>query len=242
MKQLTTLLLFVFTVHLAQSQNFWNSKKVRGNGKSITKIRSIGGFESVSVSGNFDVILINGKEGKLTIDGEENIIPYIITKVKRGTLKIKVKENVNIKTTKKLVIKVPFEDIDGISLGGSGNVISKKIIKATKASFSMSGSGNIEAKADANKVNCSISGSGDIDIQGFTTNLNCSITGSGKINAYKLKTNSVTASIAGSGDVYTSVKTRIKANIVGSGSIYYKGNPKYIDTKSLGSGDVIDRN
>jgi len=29
---------------------------------------------------------------------------------------------------------------------------------------------------------------------------------------------------------------------VGSGSIYYKGNPEKINSKSIGSGDIIDRN
>ena len=50
------------------------------------------------------------------------------------------------------------------------------------------------------------------------------------------------ASIAGSGDVLATVSNKIKATVVGSGSVYYKGNPSQIDSNSLGSGDVIDRN
>lgn len=242
MKHVTTVFIFFLTLNLAQAQSWWNSKKVTGNGNLITKTRTINEFDNVSVGGHFDVILVEGNENKLTLEGEENILPFIITTVKKGTLKIKVKENTNIKTTRKLVITVPFEHINGISLGGSGNVIAKKTISANKLSFAIGGSGNIIAKINASKASCSIGGSGDIKLKGTTNNLSCSIAGSGKVKAYELKTDTVNASIAGSGDVYITVKTKVKANVVGSGSVYYKGNPKYIDSNSLGSGDIINKN
>lgn len=223
------------------SQSWWNSKKVRGNGNITTEKRSVGSFDEVSVGGFFDVILVSGKEGKLTLEGEENILPYIVTEVKGGNLKIKTKENVNLKTTRKLTITVPFEDIEGASIGGSGNIIAKKTIRGKNLSFSIGGSGNIKAEVKAQSVKTAIGGSGNIKLKGSTDKLKCSIAGSGNIKAYDLSTNTLKVNVAGSGDVEASVKERIKANVVGSGSVYYKGDPKYIDTNSLGSGDVIKR-
>ncbi|MDY0779709.1 head GIN domain-containing protein [Tenacibaculum sp. IB213877] len=237
-------LLITFTLLIGISTNaqgWWSSKKVKGNGKVITEKRPVDDFDDVSVGGSFDVILVDGKEGQVTIEGEENIMPYIITEVKGGTLKIKHKDNVNIRTTRRLTVTVPFEKIDGISLGGSGNVIAKKRIKSDKVSFAIGGSGDIEADVDANSVNSSIGGSGSIKLKGNTENFKCSIAGSGSVKAYDLKTDNLKASIAGSGSVQTSVTHKIDANVVGSGSVYYKGNPKYIDTNSVGSGDVIKR-
>jgi len=91
-------------------------------------------------------------------------------------------------------------------------------------------------------ISANIGGSGNIKLSGNSNELTCSIAGSGSIKAYELNTNSLNANIAGSGSIRTTVKTKIKAKVVGSGSIYYKGNPTHIDTKSVGSGDVIDRN
>ncbi len=106
----------------------------------------------------------------------------------------------------------------------------------------MGGSGNITLTIDADEISSKIGGSGNIKLTGSTNDLSCSIAGSGSIKAYELDTDTVHATIAGSGNVRTTVKTKIKAKVVGSGSVYYKGNPKYIDSKSVGSGDVIDRN
>ncbi|WP_186434386.1 head GIN domain-containing protein [Lutibacter sp. Hel_I_33_5] len=241
MKKLIITSLLLTLCFNVTAQSWWNSEKVRGNGNVVTKNRTTSDYEGVSVGGSFDVILVKGKEGKITIKGEENIIPYIITEVRNGTLKIKYEKNVNVRTTRKLTVTVPYKDIDKVSLGGSGNISNEGVIKGEDVSFSLGGSGDIRVNVDANHVKSSIGGSGNIKLSGKTDSFKCSIAGSGSIKAYELDANSLKASIAGSGSIRTSVKNKIKASVVGSGSIYYKGNPK-IDSKSVGSGDVISRN
>ncbi len=233
------LTLFILTGYTTFSQSWWNSEKVRGNGNITIEERLIGTFNEVNTGGSFDVILTEGREGKLTLEGEENILPYIITEVKDDKLKIKVKNNTNIKFTQKLTITVPFENIETISLGGSGNVISKKTITGDEINFSVGGSGNIETKVKANTIKSSVGGSGNIRLAGSADKMKCSIAGSGNIKAYGLSVKSLKASIAGSGDIQITIKEKIKATIVGSGNVYYRGNPKSIDANSIGSGDVI---
>lgn len=237
---ITTLIIFISLTLNAQS--WWGGKKVKGNGKVITKTRSINKFDKVSVGGSFDVNLIAGTEGKITLKGEENLLPYIETTVKNGKLKVQFKENTNIRTTKRLIVTIPFESINAISLGGSGDVRVQKIIKSDEIFISIGGSGSINANIDTNTIKASIGGSGNIKLKGNTSNFKCSIAGSGNIKAYDLDAETLKASIAGSGSVETTVSTKIKASVVGSGSVYYKGTPKHIDTNSIGSGDVIDKN
>ena len=181
-------------------------------------------------------------KGFFKIEGEENLMEYIITEVSRGTLQIKVEKGINLKTTRRLTVTVPVDEIEKVSLGGSGNIKSDLLLKADDFYVSLGGSGNITLKVDANSIGSAIGGSGNIKLSGNSNNFTCSIAGSGSIKAYNLNTDTLNATIAGSGNIRTTVKRKIKAKIVGSGSIYYKGNPKYVDTKSIGSGDVIDRN
>ncbi len=242
MKKSIIILIAISMSLTSQAQSWWNSKKVKGNGNVTTETRKVNDFDRVNVGGSFDVRLVEGNEGKISIEGEENIIPYIETIVKNNKLKIKFKKNINIRTTKKLVVTVSFESIDGVSLEGSGNVVVNKKIKEEDISFSIAGSGNIKAMVNAKTIRASIGGSGNIKLKGSTNNLKCSIAGSGDVKAYELKTSYLKASIAGSGDIQTSVSKKIKASVVGSGSIYYKGKPKHIDTSSIGSGDVISKN
>ena len=242
MKKQILIIALILTSFTISAQSWWNSKKIKGNGKVITKTRTISSFEKVNIGGSFNVNLVDGNVGTITLKGEENILPYIETEVKNGKLKVQFKENTNIKTTQNLTITIPFKNINAISLGGSGNVIVKKNIKTDNVSFNIGGSGNITANVDSNTVKTSIGGSGNIKLNGETDHLKCSIAGSGNLKAYNLDANSVKASIAGSGNIQTTVNSNIKASIVGSGSVHYKGAPKHIDTNSVGSGDVIDKN
>ncbi len=241
-KLIITTIILTLTLSV-NAQNWWgNNKKVKGNGNSTTITRSTGDYDGVSVGGFFDVILVKGKEGKVKIEGEENLMEYIVTEVKDGTLKIKVKKGINIKTTRKLVVTVPVQDIEKVSLGGSGNVKGDVLLKAEDFAVSLGGSGNISLRIDAGNVKSSIGGSGNIKLEGKADYMKSSIAGSGTIKAYDLQVNSIKASIAGSGDIRISVKDEIKATVAGSGSIYYKGNPPKIDTRSVGSGNVVSRN
>ncbi|NNM17996.1 MAG: DUF2807 domain-containing protein, partial [Croceitalea sp.] len=48
----------------------------------------------------------------------------------------------------------------------------------------------------------------------------------------------VEASVSGSADITVTANQSLKARVSGSGDITYKGNPKKIDTKTGGSGDI----
>ncbi|MCL7764715.1 DUF2807 domain-containing protein [Polaribacter sp. Z014] len=238
---LTSLILTITFAVNAQSW-FGNSSRVKGNGNVVTITRTTSNFNGISAGGSFDVILVKGKEGEITIQGEENIIPLIETEVSDDILKIKYKNNTNISTTKRVVVTVSYEQIESVALGGSGNISSASLIKANHFKVSIGGSGSITIKVDADSVNASVGGSGNINIEGKSNELTCSIAGSGSIKAYGLQTNEVYANVAGSGSIKTTVKSKIKAKLVGSGSVYYKGNPKDVKSKSVGSGDIINKN
>ena len=216
----------------------WFNKRIRGNGNMITKTRTVGEFGKVAVGGSFDVKLVAGTEGKITIRIDENLLEYLVTKVEDGKLKIKWKKGINISTRKGILITVPFKDIEGVSLSGSGDVYSEDTVKADKVRIALSGSGDLRVPVEAQEVSTAISGSGDINLSGVTQELKCSISGSGNIRAYELKSNNADVRIAGSGNIKIFVDQNLRARIAGSGNIRYKGNPKRQDTKVSGSGNV----
>lgn len=241
MKKLMTLALAFSMVAVTNAQ--WG-KRIKGNGNMTTIERSVGEYDEVSVSGWFDVDLVAGTEGELTIRGEENLLEYIKTEVKEGgKLVIKVRKGVNLQPSswKKdmgIYITVPVESISGVSLSGSGDIVGKTTLKADDFKTSMSGSGDITLSVEANTIDASMSGSGDINLSGSTGSFDVSISGSGDIKAYELEADVVDATVSGSADIKVTAKEMLKARVSGSGDIQYRGNPKKIDTKTSGSGDI----
>ena len=241
-KIVLSILVVTYTLSL-QAQNWWGSKeKIKGNGNVITTERNSTNYSEITVDGSFDVILVKGKQGKISIKGEENIIPYLETEISNNTLKINYKKDTNIQNTKKMTVTVHYSNLESVSLGGSGNISSNDLIKSNQFNVSIGGSGNINLKVDSKDVKASIGGSGNLNLEGNANEFMCSIAGSGNINAYQLIANQVTASIAGSGNIKITVTEKIKSKLVGSGNVYYKGKPSTVNSKSVGSGSTIEKN
>ena len=238
MKKFTIIIiLLAFTANVNAQ---WYGKKIKGNGNVVTETRNVSDYSQIAVAGSFDVKLIAGKEGKLIIKGEDNLLEYLITEVKDGKLKIKWEKGININTTKELLVTVPFEDIEAVSLAGSGDVFSEDTIKTDNLKVALAGSGDVKLIINASSISSAVSGSGDIKLMGSSENLKCAIAGSGDINGYELASDNVEVSIAGSGDIKVNAKENLKARISGSGDVYYKGNPRQ-DVKVSGSGSVSSR-
>ncbi|MGY8913921.1 MAG: head GIN domain-containing protein [Flavobacteriales bacterium] len=216
-------------------------KKIKGNGNIITENRNTGSYEAIYIAGSFDVELVDGKEGELTLKGEENLLEYIVTEIKDGKLVIKVEKGVNLSPSswkQGIFITVPVESVDAVTLSGSGDIVGKKTIETDNFKTDISGSGDISLSVKANSVKATISGSGDITLNGKTTDFEVRVSGSGDVNAYDLSALNVTANVSGSADIEVTATEMIQARVSGSGDISYRGNPKKIDTKSSGSGDI----
>lgn len=237
MKTILTLTLALCTIVVTQAQ-----KKVKGNGEVVTVERSTGDYEGVSVSGWFDVDLVDGKEGTITIKGEENLLEYIITEVKDGKLSIKTKKGYYLSPSSwknnGIYITVPVEEISMVAMSGSGDIVGKKLLEADDFKTAMSGSGDITLEISATTTKVAMSGSGDIELSGKTKNLEVAISGSGDVKAFDLEADNVEATISGSADIKVTANKTLKARVSGSGDIYYKGNPDKIESRASGSGDI----
>ena len=218
-----------------------HGKKVKGNGNVITENRTTTDYEKIAVGGSFDVTLVAGKEGKLTIEIEDNLSQYLITEVKEGTLKIKWKKGINVRTKKGVKITIPFKQINAISLAGSGNIKTKDVISSHDLVLKLAGSGNLDLDVKASELITKIAGSGDMNINGNTTKLVCKIAGSGDFDSYDLSIQNLEAKIAGSGTLRATINGKISAKIVGSGSISYKGNGTIELLKVVGSGYIAKK-
>ncbi len=240
MKLFTSILAFLIISANLNAQMF--TKKIKGNGTIITKTRTISDYDKVAVAGSFDVKLLKGKEGILTVKADENLMEYIITEVKNGDLEIHIKKGFNISTNKTINITVPIESINAISLAGSGDITSEDIIDSSDLTLKLAGSGNMSLNVSTKKLSTSIAGSGNMTLEGNSNEFECSIAGSGKLNGYELKALNATVKIAGSGNVEINAVNEIHAKNVGSGNIYYSGNPSIEKISSVGSGDVKKKN
>ena len=240
MKHLKLTLIAVLAFVGTTNAQWFGNKKVKGNG-NVTKVtRSTSDYDAIKCAGSFDYILVAGTEGNITIEGEENLLEYIVTEVKGNKLIVKTENGVSLRTSwnKTIKITIPFKDISQVSLAGSGDLWNTDRITASSLDVSLAGSGDVVLDIKADTVEGSIAGSGDLTLKGSTKNLDARVSGSGDFHGFGLQSNHTVVSVAGSGDASVVSNESLKARVSGSGDIEYKGNPKKEDTKVAGSGSI----
>lgn len=234
MKKSTQLLLLgvLLSAFATQAQN-----KITGNEKVITQKRSTANYDEINVAGFFDVVLVAGSEGAITVEGEENIVPHVKIEVSGKTLKIH-SDNFNLKANENITITVPIEQINSISLSGSGDITTKTPINSPKLEAKLSGSGDLSLDVKSSDVAIFLSGSGDIVLRGTAENLSTKTSGSGDVDAVDLVSKNANITVSGSGDTKVNCTQNLYVRVSGSGDVQYKGNPATKDSKVSGSGEI----
>ncbi len=216
----------------------WNTEKVKGNNDLVNNTRNTGPYDEIQLVGSMNVQLISGKEGTLTVEAESNLQEYIITEVKNGTLKISTEDGYSLYPKEDIIVTVPVEEVNAVSVTGSGDLWTKDVMKSSRMKIQVTGSGDMKMELDVQNLEGGVTGSGDVKLKGRSQNFECTVTGSGDFDAYDLQSENVEARVSGSGDIMVYASKSLKAKVSGSGDIVYKGNPEKQDFSTHGSGSV----
>lgn len=181
-----------------------------GDDDKVTVYITVANIETLSVSGSGDMVAQ--------------------TKIISNNL------NLNVSGSGSLQAEIEAADVEA-DVSGSGDMDLKG--KCKNFASDVSGSGSVSLNVTiSEQADFDISGSGKVNATGSAQFVKTEITGSGKVLAADLVTDKCKVRISGSGDVEINVKTELDANISGSGTVLYKGNPSRVNSDSSGSGKV----
>lgn len=234
-------LLFVLFA-CATTCTFAQMERIEGNGNVRKETRQVSNFTGILLSGSINVDVTYGDSKNVTVEGDENLLPYIETVVENGNLVVKTRDKVNVKSKNRLIVHAALTRVDRLRVSGSGNITGNgDFSNDGKADISVSGSGNINiAMSSFSETKINISGSGNVVLKGKSTNnIDATISGSGNIDCSDVICNDVFARVSGSGNIKVYANKSIEARVSGSGNIYYKGSATNINLKSSGSGKII---
>ena len=209
---------------------------IHGNGILKKQVLSWSNFHAVSVGGDWTVDIRQSETFFITVEADENLSSYLDIYVSDHTLHIGFKHGYRIDNTHcKAFITMPI--LTQLTASGSiTGTVSYFDMPGRTMSIDVAGSGDVTARdITVKNLKLKISGSGSFEATGKAQNMTAAISGSGNIKAVGLKTENTAISISGSGFAKVWVTTFLQADISGSGSIWYKGNPVIIPRIS-GSG------
>jgi len=210
-------------------------KHETGNGKIIKQERKLSGFNAIKVSGSFAVIMKQDSITSVNIETDENLMPFITTKIEGEKLIIKSERSLD--PTKDIFVYISSPDIKKIDLSGAVNLKSSNTLTSPDLHIEISGAGKINLTLDVQSLNIDCSGAGEIKLKGKADNVVAETSGATEIKAFELVVENFKIKSSGAGEANVSVSKKLDIDISGAGEIKYKGNP-IVSQKVSGAGSV----
>jgi len=209
-------------------------------GPQTQEDRVVSTFDEITVDGSMNLYVTQDSSYVIRVEAPENLLSHIKTEVTGNELKVYEEHN-HVVHSRAINVYVSQSVVDRIILNGSGNIEASNIVTSS-FNLELNGSGDIYLDVAASNLNVDLRGSGDIDVVGLATNLSVEIDGSGDVDTRNISATTAIVEVDGSGNASVDVSNSLTANIEGSGNIYYWGSPVTIVSNVTGSGSVIDMN
>lgn len=219
------------------SCNFFDGKRIKGDGNVITETRSVGNFDGIEVSGAFDIYITQDNSYTVKVETDDNLQGYVITEVQGNELRIRPENHVNLRPTRmKIYVSAPV--FKSLEASGACNIYSQnKLSSSEKMDIELSGSSDVVLDINAPEVEASLSGAGSVELKGETKELNIDGSGSSDIRCFDMKADNVSIDISGAGSAEVFANTKLDVEVSGSGDIKYKGSPS-VQQRISGAGSV----
>jgi hypothetical protein len=215
-------------------------RTIRGSGNVVTEERQVSGFDSVALSGVGRVIVTQGDEEALTIETDDNLMRYIETEVRNGTLELGLARNTIPIPSQSIIFRVSVVDLTGLDSSGAGSFEIGKV-DTDRLKVTLSGAGDVGVDSlSATDLEVTISGAGNVELTGQVEAQEIDLSGLGSYNAPDLESRAASVRISGAGNTVIWVLDTLDVTISGAGNVEYFGSPEVTRDVS-GAGRVTSR-
>jgi hypothetical protein len=231
--------LLAIPVFILSSCERWRC--IEGTGNRITETRNLPKFFGVISKTECEVYIsidTSLTSPEVSIEADENVIPFIVTTVRSENIEISTKNNKCLETDLPVYVDIKMPSLDYANLSGSG-LITCETLTANDLHLELSGSGemNFRHLQHCGYIDAELSGSGKIELAGKAEGSSFLLSGSGQIQALDLTQDDCRVNFSGSGTMYVSAINSLKGKLSGSGVIYYRV-PYILDINITGSGYI----
>jgi hypothetical protein len=207
-------------------------------------------FQSIYVNSNYTVYLKQTNKQEVVVDALTEIYSLTEIKVENGILMINVERKPesgnksiwakidDIKVNPSMKLYVSMKNINELQVNGGGKIVSENSVASDDLALGVAGSGSIDLDLKGKSLKTDISGSGNVTLKGYASSNAVMMGGAGHLNAFNLELENATVKVSGSGNAELNVTNTLEASVLGTGSIKHKGNTKNLSKKAYGTGTI----
>ncbi len=225
MKSKISIAIILLVLAAATSCNFFCEN---GNGKLVTKNIEVTKFDEIEISGKSKVFIEQGAEPQVTIKADSNLVDLI--KFEISGSKLRIFESKCIDKFTELEIHITSTNLklldieDEVIVKGNNTIITEDIhLKAY-------GSAVLDLSLNAENIKIDANGNSALKLAGRAMDLDIEILNNSQLEAYDLIVKEAEVYLNETTLCKLSVSDKIDGDVNDFAKLYYRGNPKKIQT------------
>lgn len=208
---LTSLLMLFIGVSQAET--------LQGDGNSQTVKRTVASFNGLDLRGSYIFNVTVGQPQSISITGDSNILPNLLTDVSNNTLIVHYSDSFfSVKPSKPITINITVPSLQNLVIRGNNSATVTQI----------SGS----------SLNVSAMGTAKLVLSGSVDTLMLDLRGTSNIDTQKLMAKKVLLTARGSVQANIYASDELHSDTRGNVQVKVYGNPKVVTTSATGNGQV----
>lgn len=196
-----------------------------------------GRYDNLTATGMDDVRLVSGNRWRIRATGDARAVSQLRFLVEKDSLTVgrtsQPREGFG-----KAQVEITAPSLRAVTAAGSGAVDVERIA-GPRGSATVAGSGRTTIRRlEVERLSATVAGSGRLDVSGRSERADITIAGSGRLAGDGFTAASANVTVAGSGAARFRSPGKIRATIVGSGSVTVTGTSDCSQTR-MGSGRLV---
>lgn len=215
--------------------------QIHGSGIISTENRNVDGFTALKVQEAVHVYITQGESDVLTVTAEDNILPYVETRVSGQTLIVGITGN-NISLSPKREIRVDVMvpvNIYKLAVSSAGQIIGDGSIDVSKLEIDASSAGHIAIGVNGESVRVSASSSAQVKLRGQVEQLSISASSAASVSAKELQVEDASVDASSGAGVYLIANRKLGYSISSGAELNYSGEA-HVTSSSVSSGGRVN--
>ena len=212
------LLALILVALLAAPASAWSFFKggTEGNGDLVTQTYDLADCDKIHLECGLDIRITFGKDQKIELTMDENLVELYDLDVRGGTLVIDADDNP--RPHRRARLELTLTELSRVKVEGAGDI---EVVDF-----------------DGETLALIVEGAGDIEVEGRVDSLDVEVDGAGDIDTRHLKAHDAEVTVNGAGDVDVFADRSADITINGVGDVDVYGKPDDFKKAIHGIGDI----
>jgi hypothetical protein len=210
--------------------------QIDGNGKVVKEERNLTGFRAIAVQNAINLTISQGSAEKVTVETDENLLPYLNTVVSGGELRISVKGNVN--DAKVMNVYVTVKQLNELEVSSAAKVKSSGKIETGEMKIASSSGSAVTIELACSNLKINMSSGSAVVVSGSAQFISANGSSGSALVTSDMNAEKGELDASSGAAMVVKLTKEVKARASSGAGISVTGNPAIRDTDSSSGGGV----